>query len=123
MNTSKIIAAAALSLLAAAGARAETYSGVLTVNSVISRADVEAQARVTSRAGDVYAEAASAGVAAALTASIDRASVRNQAGQTARLGNIYGENASFGVLAPRGTQRDRSVVREEARAVTRANAL
>ena len=123
MNTSKIIAAAALSLLAAAGARAETYNGVLTVNSVVRRADVDAQARITARAGDVYAEAASAGVTPALTASVDRSTVRSQAEQTARLGNIYGDNASSGVLALRGTQLDRSVVRAEARAATRANAL
>ena len=33
MNASKVLAAAALSLLAVAGAHAETYEGVLTVNS------------------------------------------------------------------------------------------
>ena len=33
MNASKILAAAALSLLAAAGAHAETYEGVQSVNS------------------------------------------------------------------------------------------
>ena len=42
MKTSKILAVAALSLLTIAGAQAETYQGVQTVNSVRSRADVAA---------------------------------------------------------------------------------
>ena len=44
MKTSQIIAAAALSLLAAAGAQAETYEGVQKPVSGLSRADVEAEA-------------------------------------------------------------------------------
>lgn len=123
MKTSKIIAAAALSLLAAAGAQAETYEGVLTVNSVASRAEVDAQARSVARAGNVYGEAAFAGVAPALTASADRASVRNQAVQTARLGNIYGEVASAGVLSTGGSYVDRGAVRAEARQAARNPAL
>ncbi len=123
MKTSKIIAAAALSLLAAVGAQAETYDGVLTVHSVASRADVQAQARATARAGDIYADAASAGVAPALTASIDRATVRSQAVQTARLGNIYGDDAFAGVQSISRGQSDRATVRAEARAATRTNAL
>lgn len=123
MKTSKILAAAALSLLAAVGAQAETYEGVLTVNSVASRADVDAQARATARAGNIYADAAYAGVAPALTASTDRALVRSQAVQTARLGNIYGEQASAGVLSVRGGYVDRATARAEARAASRAPIL
>jgi hypothetical protein len=123
MKTSKIIAAAALSLLAAVSVQAETYDGVLTVNSVASRAEVNAQARATARAGDIYADAASAGVAPALTASADRAIVRSQAVQTARLGNIYGEDAFAGVLSVGASHLDRTAVRAEARAATRSNAL
>jgi hypothetical protein len=44
MKTSRILAAAALSLLAAAGAQAETYQGVHTGVSAKSRADVAAEA-------------------------------------------------------------------------------
>ena len=44
MKTSKIIAAAALTILAAAGAQAETYEGVHAPVSANSRADVNAQA-------------------------------------------------------------------------------
>jgi hypothetical protein len=123
MNTTKIIAAAALSLLAAVGAQAETYDGVLTVHSVASRAEVDGQARAAARAGNIYADAADAGVAPALTASADRATVRNQAVQTARLGNIYGESASAGVLSAGASNIDRAAVRAEARAATRTNAL
>ena len=123
MKTSKIIGAAALSLLAAVGAQAETYDGVLTVNSVVSRAEVAAQARDTARAGDIYADAAYAGVTPALTASTDRATVRSQAVQTARLGNIYGEDASAGVLSAGKSDLDRAAVRAEARAATRTSAL
>lgn len=123
MKTSKIIAAATLSLLAAVGAQAETYDGVLTVNTVASRADVDAQARATARAGDVFSEASFAGVTPALTASADRATVRSQAVQTARQGNLYGEVASAGVLSVGGSQIDRAAVRADARNATRTNAL
>ena len=47
MKTSKIIAAAALTILAAAGAQAETYEGVHAPVSANSRADVNAQAVAT----------------------------------------------------------------------------
>ena len=123
MKTSKIIAAATLSLLAAVGAQAETYDGVLTVNSVASRAEVAAQARATARSGDVFSEAAFSGVTPALTASIDRATVQRQAVDIARQGNVYGEVASAGVLSVGGSQVDRAAVRADARNATRTNAL
>ena len=43
MKTTQIIAAAALSFIAVAGAHAENYQGVQQVNSVNSRATIEAQ--------------------------------------------------------------------------------
>jgi len=79
MKTSKIIAAAALSILAAAGAQAETYEGVLAPVSALSRADVAAEAVAAAHGADPYAEGASAGVIAPLTASTDRARVRADA--------------------------------------------
>jgi hypothetical protein len=60
MNASKIIAAAALSLLAAAGAHAETYDGVHTLTSSASRSEVAGQAVVAARAGNTYGDGASA---------------------------------------------------------------
>jgi hypothetical protein len=44
MKTSRLLAAAALSLIAAAGAHAENYDGVQAPVSAMSRADVEAEA-------------------------------------------------------------------------------
>ena len=79
MKTSNILAAAALSLLAAAGAHAETYEGVQPLTSGYSRADVAPQAAAAARAGNEYSDAALANVAPALTASTDRATVRAQA--------------------------------------------
>jgi hypothetical protein len=78
MNASKILAAAALSLLAAAGAQAETYEGVLTVNSGVTRAEVAPQAVAAARAGNQYSDAASAG-AQAFTSTADRATVQAEA--------------------------------------------
>jgi hypothetical protein len=72
MNASKILAAAALSLLAAAGAHAETYEGVLTVNSGVSRSEVAPQA------GNEYSEGASAG-AQAFTSTADRSVIQAEA--------------------------------------------
>lgn len=79
MKTSKIIAAAALALLAAAGAQAETYDGVHQLTGSRSRADVAAEATVAARAGNVYGEGRSSGVAPVLTAALDRSVVRAQA--------------------------------------------
>ncbi len=78
MNASKILAAAALSLLAAAGAQAETYDGVHTVNSGISRSEVAPQAVAAARAGNEYSEAASAG-AQRFTSTADRAVIQAEA--------------------------------------------
>ena len=79
MKTSNILAAAALSLLAVAGAHAETYQGVLNLTSVRTRADVNAEAVVAARAANPYAEGVSSRVAPVLTASADRSAVRAEA--------------------------------------------
>lgn len=79
MNTSKIIAAAALSILAAAGAQAETYEGVHAPVSANSRAAVNAEAVVAARSENVNSDVVSSRVAPALTASADRSVIRSQA--------------------------------------------
>ena len=81
MKTSNILAAAALTLLAAAGAHAETYEGVQPLTSGYSRADVAPQAVAAARAGNAYndSEGAASTATPALTASVDRAAVRSQA--------------------------------------------
>jgi hypothetical protein len=78
MNASKILAAAALSLLAAAGAQAETYDGVHVVNSSVSRAEVAPQAAAAARAGNEYSDASAAG-AQAFTSTANRANVQAEA--------------------------------------------
>ncbi|PIF73765.1 hypothetical protein CLU95_0873 [Variovorax sp. 54] len=52
MKTSQILAAAALSLFAVAGAQAETYEGVHTAASTKSREEVHAEAMRTASAPD-----------------------------------------------------------------------
>src|SRR5262245_3997235 len=80
MNTaSKIITAAAVALLAAAGAHAEEYEGVTTVNSVRTRAEVQADAAAAAKAGaNLYGDAAQAGVTQ-VAGNVDRNTVRAQA--------------------------------------------
>ena len=85
MNATKIIAAASLALLAAAGAHAETYDGVLAVNSATPRAQVQAQAVQAARAGNVYGDAAAE--ATPVVAAAARADVRAQAVQAAHAPN------------------------------------
>ena len=82
MNTSKIIAAAALSLLAAAGASAETYDGVHPLTTGASRAEVQSSAVNAARAGNAYGDAADAGVAT-VASTANPATVREQAVATA----------------------------------------
>ncbi|RYF71982.1 MAG: alpha/beta hydrolase [Comamonadaceae bacterium] len=80
MKTSKIIAAAALSLLAVAGvAQAETYEGVLTVNSTLSRAEVAQQGVVAAHGVNVAATAYGQGVQPQLVASASRDTIRAEA--------------------------------------------
>jgi hypothetical protein len=78
MKVSKIVAAAALSLLAAAGAQAETYEGVHPLTSSASRADVVGQAVAAARAGNPYGEGSVAAVQP-FTSTASRAAVRAEA--------------------------------------------
>jgi len=78
MNASKLIAAAAFSLVAAAGAQAETYDGVHTLTSAASRSEVAAEGVAAARAGNPYADGASAG-AQTFTSTADRATIRAEA--------------------------------------------
>ena len=95
MKTSKIIAAAALSILAAAAAQAETYEGVQAAVSANSRAEVNAQAVVAARSENPYADGVSSRVAPALTASADRAAIRSQAVATAHEPNQNLDRKAF----------------------------
>lgn len=79
MKTSKILAAAAFSILAVAGAQAETYDGVHSIVSANSRADVNAQAVVAAHSVNPYAEGYAAGPATVLASARDRAAVRAEA--------------------------------------------
>ena len=79
MKTSRLVAATALSFIAAIGAHAETYDGVHPLTTENNSADVNAQAVVAAHSPDPYAEGYSAGVEPALSASADRAKVRAEA--------------------------------------------
>lgn len=99
----KILAISALAFAGAAGSvavHAETYDGVLTVNPVASRQDVVRGAMDIARAGNVYGEAASAGLSPVPAVSVARSDVRNEAVAVARVGNPYGEVAAAGFTAP-----------------------
>ena len=82
MKTSYILAAAALSVLAAAGAQAETYQGVETNASTKSRDEVGAEAVRTAAAPDQNIPRGSRG-AETFKAVADSATVRAQALATA----------------------------------------
>ncbi|WP_038211842.1 hypothetical protein [Xenophilus azovorans] len=84
MKTSKIIAVAAVSLLAAVGAaQAEEYQGVLSVDSTYSRAEVQQQAIAAARQSNAYGEAAGDALRAQMAGQLDRATVRAEAVQAA----------------------------------------
>ena len=107
MKTSKIVAAAALSLFAAAGAvHAEEYHGVLEFNSVASRADVAAEAVRAAHGPDLYGEAAYAGVQP-VTSERSRADVAAEAVRTAHApdqnvtAGSRGDQRFFAGTAPR----------------------
>ncbi len=81
MNTaSKILSAAAVALFAVAGAHAEQYEGVLTVNSQRTRAEVQADAVAAAKAGaNLYGDSAQAGVTQVASGNVDRNAIRAQA--------------------------------------------
>ena len=74
MKTSHLFAAAALAVLAATGAQAETYEGVQAPVTAKSRADVEAQAIAAAHAKDQNVVRGSRG-AETVAVSRDRAGV------------------------------------------------
>ncbi len=82
MKTSHILAAAALSILAAAGAQAETYQGVQSTVSAKSRDEVSAEAVGAAAAADQNIPRGSRG-AERFTPVADPAAVRSQAIATA----------------------------------------
>jgi len=78
-TSSKIIAAAAVALFAAAGAQAETYEGVQQItNSTVSRAEVKAEAVQAAKAGNVYGDV-TYGANDAFVSTASRSAVRQQA--------------------------------------------
>ena len=119
MNASKIIAAAALSFLAAAGAQAETYDGVHQLVSANSRADVNAQAVVAARSANPYSEGYGASAAPVVVRDLDRAAVRSQAVAAAHSANPYAEGYAQGVAPQLASSVDRATIRAEARAAAR----
>ena len=94
MKTSKIIAAAALTLLAAAGAQAETYEGVHPLVSANSRTTVRAEAVAAAHSAKPYSDAAESGVPAVVASTVDRATVRSQAVAAAHSADPYAEGAT-----------------------------
>ncbi|MBT2323786.1 DUF4148 domain-containing protein [Variovorax paradoxus] len=92
MKTSHIIAAAAFSLLAAAGAQAESYDGVQQPVSAVSRATIEAEAVRAASAPNQNVTRGSRG-ADPFTSVADSAAVRAQAVATA---NAPDQNVTSG---------------------------
>jgi uncharacterized Zn-binding protein involved in type VI secretion len=120
LKTSQFLGAVFLSILGvSSGAQAETYQGVQTVNSAVSRADVSAQARAAARAGDQFSEASYGGTAPVMNSGLTRDAVRAQASQAARQGDIYSDAALYGFPAPTVGQADRAAVRAQAREAAR----
>jgi hypothetical protein len=122
MKTSKIMIAAALSLLAAAGAQAETYDGVHSISSATPRADVKTQAVAAARSENPYAEAASSRVTAPSFSGVARAAIRSEAVAAAHSPNPYAEGYGQGVSRVQGSV-DRTAVRAAARATARGDQL
>lgn len=94
MKTAQLFAAAALSMLAVAGAHAETYDGVQQVNALNSRSNVEAQAVATAHAANQNVTNGSR-VTPALTTSTSRASVAEQAVAAAHAANQNLDRKAF----------------------------
>ncbi|MDB5879326.1 MAG: hypothetical protein JWQ41_2740 [Variovorax sp.] len=97
MTASKILAAAAFSLLAVAGAHADVYDNIPNFpgTSQVSRAEVSAGAYTAARSADPYREGATASMQPSRTSTVDRASVREQAVAAAHAKNQTVQASSY----------------------------
>lgn len=123
MKTSKIIAAAALTLLAAVGAQAETYEGVHPLVSANSRATVRADAVIAAHTENPYADGAESGVPTVIASSTGRPTIRSQAIAAAHSADPYAEGANAGPAPTIASTVNRNSVRAEARAAARGGSL
>lgn len=120
MKNLKIVAAAAFSLLAALGAHAESYEGVLPPVSVNSRAAVRAEAVTSAHSDNPYSEGAMSHVAALPASPADRSGVRRDAIAAAHGPDRYSDSYGQGVLSVARGFVDRSAVRADARTAARS---
>lgn len=95
MKLSKIIAAAALSVLAITAANAETYEGVHPLTIANNRPDVAAEAVLAARSGNMSGDLESSMVAAPLANPVDREIVRAQAVAAAQAPNQNLDRKAF----------------------------
>jgi hypothetical protein len=117
MKAPKILAVAALCLLGAAGAQAETYQGVHPLTTQNSRAAVHAEAVVAAHSPDPYAEGYGADVPAAIVSTADPAAVHSEAVVAAHSPDPYADGAEAGVPAVITSSTDRATVHAQAVAV------
>jgi hypothetical protein len=123
MKSNRILAIAALSLLAAAGAQAENYDGVHPLTHSASRAEVKAQAVVAAHSADPYAEGFDAGPAAPISSEVARADVKQQAVVAAHSADPYADGFDAGVPEAIASDVDRSAVHSQAVATARESRL
>lgn len=117
MKTPKILAVAALYLLAAAGAQAETYQGVHPLATMNSRAAVRAQAVVAAHSPDPYAEGYGADVPATIVSTADPAAVHAEGVVAAHSPDPYGTGYGADVPAVIASTADPAAVHAQAVAV------
>ena len=117
MKVPKILAVAALCLLGAAGAQAETYQGVHPLTSVNSPAAVRAEAVQAAHSPDPYAEGYGADVPATIVSSADTAAVHAEAVAAAHSPDPYAEGYDAGPPAVFASLIDRATVQAQAVAV------
>lgn len=122
MNTAtKILAAAALSVLAVAGAQAETYEGVHPLTTGLSRTAVHADGVQAAHSVNPYSDSYGEGVASVASVT-DRATVHQDAVAAAHGPNPYADSYGEGVASIRG-EADRASVRAAARAAAHGDQL
>lgn len=115
MNTKQFSRAVALCALGFTGmAKAETYEGVLAIQSHRSRSEVAMEAREAAR-NPIAGEASFAENVYVSRGQLARTDVRRAAVSIARAGNPYGDHAGAGVLTVRGNSVADQTVETQAR--------
>ena len=114
MKVKSLATIALVSILAAAGAQAETYDGVHPLTSQASRSAVRSGAVLAAHSPDPYDDGADAGPPERFVSTVSRSTERAQAVEAAHSPDPYADGFDAGVPSTISSDTTRAAVRAQA---------